>query len=551
VLNRLAICLLVSMISIMAASAQTVPTITYVANAASYQPPGLPASGIAQGSIFTVLGSSVAPSSCNQAIAFPLPTKLCDVSLTVTVNGTSASPYLLGVYYADQINAILPSNTPTGTGTITVTYNNQTSATFPIQVADAAFGEFSTNGEGFGQASVTDRYYNLNTIIHPLHPGDIGILWGTGLGAIGGSDATAPATFPNIGSPTVYVGNTALTPVKQLLYAGRSGSWPGLDQINFVVPPGVNGCHVPIAVATGTGVGNVETIAVAPAGQNTCTDSVMGQDLVDKLAAGGTVNFGYIRLERNASVFFNSLGDNAWATFSQFYPQTAFNAEYGVSSGYCVTNSFSPLYMSDSSFPAATLDAGSPLSLQGPYPLNRTWAADLPWTGFFPLQIASQAATYILNNSRYTASGPGGANVGPFSVNLTTPAAITGLAHIGGIAVGQTISRSSDLTVHWTGGDPTMQNGNVTIGAYSVADGDNYWTSFQCNAPLAANQFTIPAWVLSALPQTDQYPINGTTEPIGSIWIGQYSTPVEFTATGLDRGLFTDAIFLGTQVNFQ
>lgn len=547
--SRFAIYLLVSMTSIIAARAQTAPTVTYVENAASLLGAGLPGAGIAQGSIFTLYGTGLGPASCSQPIAFPLPTALCSVSLRVTVNGVSTSPYLLGVYNAGQINAILASTTPTGTGTITATYNDQTSATFPIQVVDAAFGEFSTNGEGFGQASVTDRYYQLNTIIHPLHPGDIGILWGTGLGAIAGSDATAPATFPNIGSPTVYVGNTAVTG-SQLLYAGRSGSWPGLDQINFYVPPGVNGCHVPIAVATDTGVGNVETIAVAPAGQNTCTDSVMGQDLVNKLAAGGTVNFGYIRMERNASVFFNSLGDNAWATFSQFYPQTAFLAEYGVSSGYCVTNSFSPLYMSDSSFPAATLDAGGPLSLQGPYPLNTTWAAELPWTGFFPLQISSAAGAYILNNSRYTASGPGGANVGPFSVSLTTPAAITGLAHISGIAVGQTIPRSSDLTLHWTGGDPTMQNGNVTIGGYSVAAGANYWASFQCTAPLAANQFTIPAWILSSLPQTDQYPINGTTLPIASIWIGQYSAPTEFTATGLDRGLFTDAIFLGNEVNF-
>jgi uncharacterized protein (TIGR03437 family) len=534
----------------MAASAQTVPTVTYVENAASYRGPGLPASAIAQGSIFTLYGTGLGPATCNPTVAFPIPTSMCGVSLTVTVNGVSTSPIPLGIYYGgQQVNAILPSNTPTGTGTITATYQSQTSAAYAIQVTDSAFGTFTTNSQGLGQASVTDAKYNLNTIIHPLHPGDVAILWGTGLGPISGSDASAPPVG-NVGSPTVYVGNTALTPGSQLLYAGRSGSWPGLDQINFYVPQGVQGCAVPIAVETDGQVGNIGTIAVAPVGQNTCSDSVMGQDLVNKLAAGGTVNFGYIRMERNASVVFNSLGDNAWATFSQFYPQTAFLASYGVSSGYCINTNETPLVMSDSSYVAATLDAGSRLSLVGPYPLNTTWTAEQGLTSFFPMQISSAAGAYILNNSKYTASGPGGADVGPFSVSLTTPAAITGLAHISGISVGQTIPRSSDLTVHWTGGDPTMQNGNVTIGGFSVAAGDNYWTSFQCTAPLAANQLTIPAWILSSLPQTDQYPINGTTLPVASIWIGQYSAPVEFTATGLDRGLFTDAIFLGTQVNF-
>ncbi len=551
-LHRFAISLSVFIISIAVGGAQTAPAITSVYNAASYQGPGLQASGIAQGSIFTLFGTGLGPAVCSQAPATPLHTSMCGVSLTVTVNGASTAPDPLGVYYGQQINAILPSNTPTGSGTITVTYNNQASATFPIQVAEAAFGAFTPSGYGFGQASVTDANYQLNTIIHTLHPGDIGILWGTGLGPISGSDATAPTTFPNIGTPTVYVGSTAVTPGSGLLYAGRSGSWPGLDQINFTVPQGVQGCAVPIAVQTNGEVGNVATIAVSAAGQNTCSDSIMGQDLIDKLASGSPVAFGYVRLERNASVFIDSLGDNAYATFSSFTPQTAFYAAYGVSSGYCITNSFSPFWMSDSSFPAAVLDAGNPLSLLGPRPLNGSWNSASPYAGYFPLDIGA-AGNYLLNNSNYTVSGTGGADIGPFSAAITTPAAITGLAHLSGLTVDQTIPRSSDLTVQWTGGAPTMQNGQVTIGGFSVsgASNFNYWTSFQCTAPLAANQLTIPSWVLSALPQTGQYPINGSTVPAGSIWIGQYGAPVTFTATGLDRGVLTDVFYLGLSVNFQ
>jgi uncharacterized protein (TIGR03437 family) len=478
---------------------------------------------------------------------------MCGVSLRVTVNGVSTFPIFFGVYYGQQINAVLPSNTPTGTGTITATYQNQTSATYPIQVTDAAFGSFTTNGYGFGQASVTDVNYVLNTIIHPLHPGDVGILWGTGLGAISASDAITPP-FGNVGSPTVYVGNTALAPVTQLLYAGRSPSSPGLDQINFTVPPGVNGCNVPIAVQASGVVGNVGTIAVAPAGQNTCSDSVMGQALVNKLAAGNTVNFGYLRMERSANTlitFGNSLserqGDQAFASFSTFSPQTAFLAAYGVSSGYCVTNQNGTGYISDATA-AATLDAGGALNLRSFYSsAAANQSANLP--GYYAAQLSYASGGWILNGYNYTASGTGGGDVGAFSATLATPATINGLAKFTGIDTEQDILRNGDYTVQWTGGDASLQNGNVTIAGFSA--GTTFFSAFQCTAPAAAQSFTIPGWILSTLPASEAYPINNVTVPIAYIWIGQYGNPVEFTATGLDRGIFDYAFYFGYLVDFK
>jgi len=539
------------MISIAVGGAQAAPAITGVANAASYQGPGLQASGIAQGSIFTVFGTGLGPALCSQTAATPLQTSMCGVSLTVTVNGTSTAPYPLGVYYGQQINAILPSNTPTGSGTITVTYNNQTSAAYSIQVANAAFGAFTPSGSGYGQASVTDLNGNLNTIIHPLHPGDWGTLWGTGLGPISGSDATQPPVA-NVGNPTVYVGNTALTLVSGLQYAGRSYYFPGLDQVNFQVPQGVQGCYVPIAVQTNGEVGNIGTIAVSPAGQNTCSDSIMGQDLVNQLASGSTVKFGYVRMERNANTFLlvDREGDQAYASFSTYSPQTAFLVEYGVSPGYCVTNQFGSPTISDPAF-AAVLDAGSTLNLVGPYPLLVPWNASSGAPGYYAMRMSESAGGYILNGQKYTASGPSGTNVGFFSVAATTPDRNRGLPQFSNLAEEQTIPRNGDFTIRWTGGDPTMQNGNVTIGGFSASVTPSLFNSFQCTAPVAAGSFTIPGWVLSALPPSQEYPINGVKVPLGYIWLGQYSTPVEFTATGLDRGIFTDVFFIGFLISFQ
>ena len=390
--------------------AAATPVVSGVVNAASNLGPGLPGAGIAQGSIFTVYGSSFGTGTCNQAVAFPLPTQVCGVTLTVTVNSTSVAPLILGVYFGDQINAILPSLTPTGNGTITVSYGGQTSAALPIQVVSGAFGAFTPSQTGSGQASVT---YNsdgsLNTIIHTLHPGDIAVLWGTGLGPIQGSDAVAP-TAGNVGTPTVYVGNTALTLSSGLFYAGRSPQYPGLDQIDFTVPQGVQGCYVPIAVATGGVVGNIGTIAVSAAGQNTCSDSVLGQDMINKLASGGTVNFGYIRMESTlatvagiATSGSGSLGDDAFATFSSFTPQTAYYAEYGVSSGYCVSTQYydgAYTLLADLSLFNALLNAGSALAIQGPLVAPGPFSNADPPYGYYEIYLSSTAAHYFCATGR-------------------------------------------------------------------------------------------------------------------------------------------------------
>lgn len=556
--RRFALGLLVPLIS--SAANTSAPAVTGIVNSASNRAPGLSASGIAQGSIFSVYGSNLGPASCNAVLAFPLPTSMCGVSLTVTVNGTSTAPIPLFVY-ATQINAILPSLTPTGSGTITVTYNNQTSATSSIQVVNAAFGTFTPDSTGSGQASVTDVNNKLNTIINTLHPGDIGILWGTGLGPIAGSDANPPPVGNLPEAPTVYVGNTAVTPS----YAGRSGCCSGLDQIVFTVPQGVLGCYVPIAVQAGGAVGNIGTIAVSAAGQSTCSDSVMGQDLVNKLASGGNVNFGYIRLESTiatvagvATSGTGALGDYAYATFTAFTPQTAYYAEYGVSAGYCVSTEYSYApsgsisynFISDLSVFdfSALLDAGSALSIQGPLDAPGPFSQLYPGYGYYALYLTPNVTHYVLSDENYTVAGTGGANVGAFAVTDTTSISSATLT---GIATNQSIPRSSDLTVQWTGGNPALQNGLVTIGGFSASSDFSLYTSFQCTAPAAAQKFAIPSWVLSTLPPSGTQQSGSLTVQLGFIWIGQYNTPTAFTAPGLDRGIITDVFFRGQDVSYQ
>ena len=510
---------------------------TEVVNSASFLVQGQPGSGIAQGSIFTIFGTGVGPNTMVQAGPLPLKTSLGGTSVTVTVGGQTVKAYILAAL-SYQVNALLPSTTPTGSGTVTVTYNNQTSQPEPVQIVSATFGTYTFDSNGRGQAIATDLNYQVNTIIRTFHPGDWVILWGTGLGPIDGDDSNKPPVG-NLGSPTVHIGNVSLTPY----YAGRSADFPGLDQIAFQVPSGIQGCYVPVAVETNGLVSNSPTIAVSTSGQ-TCSDTFLGQDMIDKLVAGGTVHFGFMQLFaivlRNQSLPTGiAAPDFGKATFSEFTPQTAGLAAYGVSQGYCITGSNDP----DGS--PAQLDAGPTVTLQGRS--TATLPQTSPGWGYYYSQF-NTGPQFFWSGLNYTASGPGGAKVGAFSVADTTSVPS---AYFSGITAGQTLSRSSDLTVTWTGGDPTLQNGQVTIESYSGSANGNIGGGFICTAPLAAKSFTIPKWVLSALPPSGTAYVGIAPYPVGYLWIGQSNTPVTFQAPGLDKGILIDEFFNGYPVYFQ
>src|SRR5262249_12810026 len=59
-----------------------------------------------------------------------------------------------------------------------------------------------------------------------------------------------------------------------IVYKGRS-QYPGLDQLNVVVPPGVSGCYVSVVVRSGNLVSNFSSIPVTASGR-TCSDQTTG-----------------------------------------------------------------------------------------------------------------------------------------------------------------------------------------------------------------------------------------------------------------------------------
>ena len=239
----------------------------------------MPNYGIAPGSLFAIQGlnlNSAAPPVLQSSAAPGLPTTLNGTSLSVTVNGVTTTPAL---YYASSsaVAAVLPSTTPVGNGTLTVTDNGQSAQT-PIQVVASAVGLDTLYGTGVGAGVVTDASFNVLGLTNSATPGQTVTLWGSGIGADASSDdRTYPQNLNNLSSvPTqVFIGGISA----DVLYRGRS-QYPGPEsQYNVVIPSGVSpGCFVSVILTTGsTGaiVSNSITIPVNPGG-GPCSDPGTG-----------------------------------------------------------------------------------------------------------------------------------------------------------------------------------------------------------------------------------------------------------------------------------
>ena len=118
-MKALPLALVVGLTAIVASNAQ--PSVSALQNNYSYVLPGMPNYGIAQGSIFVMYGKNMGPSQIASAQSFPLNKTLAGVAINVT--GSDGKTYQAIPYYvsATQSAAILPSSTPTGNATISVT----------------------------------------------------------------------------------------------------------------------------------------------------------------------------------------------------------------------------------------------------------------------------------------------------------------------------------------------------------------------------------------------------------------------------------------------
>ncbi len=306
------------------------PAVSGAVNAASFRHSSLPDGKLAPGSLVSLFGQEMGPGApflipflfldpSLHADGFPLPTVLGTTSVQVTVNGITLDCAILFASYR-QVTILLPSATPAGTGTLTLTYDGETSEPLEIEVVPHSFGIFSTSQNGSGSGVVTDPFTTAaNSLVTSANPGHLLDLWGTGLGAVAGTDLDeetarpVPGDLPSLDVRVFVAGQEA-----EVVYRGRSGCCAGVDQVRFLVlPDAVSGCHVPVHAEVNGVASNFLTISIAPEGAYCDIPGSWTASDMQTLDENGELRTGAITLNRSSflQLFPGPSSENVSASF--------------------------------------------------------------------------------------------------------------------------------------------------------------------------------------------------------------------------------------------
>jgi len=201
-----------------------------VADAASQRP-----DPIAPGKLVVIYGAGLGPSQLIHANA-ESSTELAGT--VVSFNGIAA-PVLYTS--AAQVAVIVPSSITAAEAQVTVRYNGEVSAAFPIPVAASAPSLFTLNQAGWGQAAAIHAADGTaNTAANPVKPGESISVFATGEGL------TAGVPPRPILPMTATIGG-----IRAAVESVASDS-AGLMQVKVRVPDGVEpGGYVPLVLKVG------------------------------------------------------------------------------------------------------------------------------------------------------------------------------------------------------------------------------------------------------------------------------------------------------------
>jgi uncharacterized protein (TIGR03437 family) len=533
------------------------PYINYrgVVNAASFTQAGLSGSEIAQGSIFSIFGQNLGPTMPVKVSAFPLQPALAGVSVKVTQGAKSVDALPL-VVTAGQINAIMPSNAPLGQVSITVTMAGSTSNPGSATVTVSSFGIFAVNSGGFGpgvlQNFVSQASQPLNTLQATAAPGQVMILWGTGLGPVA-ADNVAPKAGNLPTQVEIFVGGQ----LASKMYSGRSSCCSAVDQIVFSVPSNAPlGCYVPVQIRTGgTTLSNAVTMAIANKGA-ACSDP--GNPLSAAFEKGGRLGVAVLsrstsyvdvdtatpsevttdlaaltlRTAPGGDLFFNpvvSMPPNGSCTSYTFR---------GLSTVFSLPDSFGQLGME--------LDAGPNFTVSGKRDVSVPRGASSP---IYAAPLGSNdpvfgASTLTLEDTGSTkVSTAGGAGVGAVSITIPAPPTLNWTNRLQLTAV----NRAQPLTVNWSAAGLENSLMIVSVANYDLAS-DAQRLSV-CAADAGTGSFTIPAYIMQALPQSS----GKVGKSSGGVMLGLFPSKnvVPFNASGIDTGLAVEVVSSSKTMLFQ
>jgi hypothetical protein len=302
-----------------------------------------------------------------------------------------------------------------------------------------------------------------------------------------------------------------------------------VNQVNVTIPATApTGCNISVVGVTAGGIPT--NFLTLPIGNGPCSDPAFGisGSTLSSLSGKTTVNTGIVFLDQSTAPATSGSGtqvsDIALAGFISYTGSTFTTSNTSgsgqVSIGSCVVlQNLNDTGTTGGTVTTVGLDAGN-ITVTGPSGVATLTSVAQFLPGYYEAQLTSGFIPQSGGSFAITATGGTSAsgNVGPFTTSINYPNPVLTWTNQNSAAK---ILRTGGFTVSWTGGSAdtfVVITGSSTSGST--------FGSFSCYAPVSAGQFTVPPYVLAALPA-------GT----GDMSVSNYTNYTTFTATGLDLGI--------------
>jgi uncharacterized protein (TIGR03437 family) len=231
-----------------------------VVSTASFAPGSAP---VAPGSIATIFGSNL-----NSGATVSFPSIGLDGKLTTSLGGASVTinGVLAPLFYSapGQLIVQIPFELAgLATATVQATVGAQTSVSRSIALDNFAPGIFTANRQGTGAAAaVHEDNVTPVTAQNPARPGEVIVIYATGLGAVTPPLATGARST---GNPTVFTPIVNIDGIPGVLvFSGAAPGYTGLYQINVQIPASTRSASdIPVVLSIGGKQSNSVTIAVS------------------------------------------------------------------------------------------------------------------------------------------------------------------------------------------------------------------------------------------------------------------------------------------------
>jgi uncharacterized protein (TIGR03437 family) len=224
---------------------------------------------VAPGSIAAVFGTnltdgtSCVPPACSPAFGSDGKLKTTMAGTEVTINGTPVP-----IFYAtpSQLGIQIPTDLAGATAALQITNKRQTSTpqTVFLDTVSPGIFTFTQDGKGAGAITHLNALGTAVTSSNPARPGELVVVYATGLGAV--SPPVATGALPSGESRAVAAVTVAIDGVPVVPdFAGLSGCCVGLNQINVRIPAGTRSAdNIPVFLTVAGKQSNTVTVAVRP-----------------------------------------------------------------------------------------------------------------------------------------------------------------------------------------------------------------------------------------------------------------------------------------------